>query len=324
MKKKILLETSDHWKIALYEYKPDKGTKNFPILLLHGIASDHHIWDTGNKPYDFAPYLASLGYHVFSLDLRGRSGSDGPHTGKKGQWSIDDYLLCDLPTATEYILENTGKEKLHWVGHSLGGILGYFYQIRHKASNLQSLTSFGTALTYTFSTINHFRTWMDYVSVLPYYPINVWYKLVYPVIDKDTFFTRFLWTNTNMTPGVKRAIINKAVHRIAILEWNQIKTISAAEGMPRISGGFNHYVDDRRIVTPGLLIAGDRDWVCPLDGVEWTRDHLKCSVKMQVFGKDYGHVTNYGHMDLVCGINAPNETWPSAIEFIESRDLVIN
>lgn len=320
MKEKILLKTSDHWNIALYKYRTEKITRKYPVFLLHGIACDHTTWDTGHPQYDFARKLVHEGYAVYSLDLRGRSGSDGPHTGRGSQWSIDDYLLCDLPAAIEYILEDQKTDKLHWVGHSLGGILGFFYQIRHKAANLQSLTAFGTALTYTFSTINHFRTYLDYITVLPYFPVDLFYKMVTPIIDSDTFFTRFAWQPENMAPEVRRSVINKTLQRIAVLEWNQIKTISAAEGMPRVSGGFNHYVDDRRIVTPAYLIAGDRDWVCPIDGVEWTRDHLKCPIKIKLFGKEYGNKTHYGHMDLVSGIHAPDETWPAALEHLAEHE----
>ena len=320
MKTKITLTTSDRWNLALFKYDSSKVTRKYPVLLLHGIACDHTIWDTGHKEYDFSQKLVDEGYQVYALDLRGRGASDGPHTGRGSQWSVDDYLLCDLPITVETILADSGADQLHWVGHSLGGILGFFYQIRHKASNLKSLTSFGTALTYTYSTINHFRTWMDYITVLPYFPIDLIYGMVSPIIDSDTWFTRFVWHPENITPELRRFIINHTIHRIAVLEWNQIKTISAAEGMPRISGGFNHYVDDRRIVTPAFLIAGDRDWVCPIDGVEWTRDHLKCPVKIMLFGREYGNDTHYGHMDLVVGINAPRETWPAALENIASFD----
>ncbi len=322
MKTKILLKTPDHWNIALYKYDTPHVTKKYPVFLLHGIASNHTIWDTGHPEYSFALKLVREGYKVYSLDLRGRSGSDGPHTGRGNSWSIDDYLLCDLPAAIEYILEENHVEKLHWVGHSLGGILGFFYQIRHKASNLQSLTAFASALTYTFSTLNHVRTYMDYLSAFMYYPVDLWYKAVYPFIDMDTYFTRFIWDAGNMAPEVKRSVIESMVQKIAVLEWNQIKTISAAEGMPRISGGFNHYVNDRRIVTPAYLITGDRDWICAVDGVEWTRDQLKCPVRMAIFGKDYGNKTHYGHLDIVCGIHAPEETWPAAIDWISSRDIL--
>ncbi len=320
MKEKIILKTPDHWNIALYKYKNSNVTRKYPVFLLHGIASNHTIWDTGFRDYDFALHLVDQGYQVYSLDLRGRTGSDGPHTGRGDVWSIDDYLLCDLPAAIEYILEDCNAEKLHWVGHSLGGILGFFYQIRHKAGNLQSLTAFSSALTYTFSTINHFRTYMDYLSAFLYYPVDVWYKVVYPFIDMDTYLTRFIWNADNLTPEVKRFIINNTVQKIAVLEWNQIKTISAAEGMPRISGGFNHYVNDRRIVTPAFLITGDRDWVCAVDGVEWTRDQLKCPTRLAIFGKEYGSKNHYGHLDIVCGINAPKETWPAAVGWLAERD----
>ncbi|MEM7179841.1 MAG: alpha/beta fold hydrolase [Spirochaetota bacterium] len=323
MKEKIVLTTSDHWNIALYRYATGKTDKKYPVFLLHGIANNHTIWDLDIPEYSFARYLASQGYRVYSLDLRGRGGSDGPHTGRGNIWSADDYLLCDLPTAIEYILEENQTDKLHWVGHSLGGILGFFYQIRHKASNLQSLTAFASALTYTFSTINHARTWMDYISALPYYPIDLFFQFYWPFIDEDNYFTRFVWNADNTTREVKRALIEKTVQKISILEWNQLKAISSAEGMPRISGGFNHYVDDRRIITPAFLLAGDKDWVCPLDGVEWTRDHLKCKNKMTVFGKDYGSLSHYGHLDMVCGKNALQETWPAALEWIDSYDTPV-
>jgi polyhydroxyalkanoate synthase subunit PhaC len=321
LKTKITLKTPDHWNIALYKYHTNNVTKKYPVFLLHGIASNHTVWDTGISEYDFSRRLIEEGYRVYSLDLRGRSGSDGPHTGRGNSWSIDDYLLCDLPAAIEFILDECNIDKLHWVGHSLGGILGFFYQIRHKASNLQSLTAFSSALTYTFSTINHFRTYMDYVSAMMYYPIDLWYKLTYPFIDSDTFITRFLWNPDNLDPRIKRITIDRMVEKIAVLEWNQIKTISAAEGMPRISGGFNHYVNDRRIITPAYLITGDRDWVCAVDGVEWTRDQLKCPTRMTIFGKDYGSKTHYGHIDIVCGINAPKETWPAALEWLNEMDV---
>ncbi|MCP5495391.1 MAG: alpha/beta fold hydrolase [Leptospiraceae bacterium] len=320
MKQKIILKTTDHWNIALYKYENHNITRKYPVFLLHGIASNHTVWDIGVPGYNFARYLIDEGYQVYSLDLRGRTGSDGPHTGRGDIWSNDDYLLCDLPAAIEFILEDSKVGKLHWVGHSLGGILGFFYQIRHKASNLQSLTTFASSLTYTFSTINHVRTWMDYISAYLYYPVDTWFKFTLPIVDRDTYFTRFIWSADNVTPEVKRALIHNTVQKISVLEWNQIKAISAAEGMPRISGGFNHYVDDRRIVTPAFMMVGDRDWVCAVDGVEWTRDRLKCPSKYMIFGKEYGSRSRYGHLDIVCGINAPYETWPAATEWLAEKD----
>src|SRR6478752_5124418 len=79
---KILITTPDHWKIALYRYLPEKITRKHPVLLLHGIASNHKVWDFGVKELSFAHHLTSLGYAVYSMDLRGRGGSDGPHTGR--------------------------------------------------------------------------------------------------------------------------------------------------------------------------------------------------------------------------------------------------
>lgn len=321
----IKIVTPDHWKIALYRYTSTAlgaslPQKKHPVLLLHGIASNHRVWDFGHEDLSFARHLASRGYIVYSMDLRGRCGSDGPHTGRGKQWSIDDFLLCDLPAATEYIIEQHGTEKLHWVGHSMGGILGFFYQIRHKAANLHSFTTFASALNYTYSTINHFRSWLDCISAMQYFPVPQFWRPMQPFAGLNTFWNRFLWNPENMRPEIGQAIIREMIEPIAVNEWNQIKLISAAEGMPRLSGGFPHRADDRRIQVPVLMLAGDRDWLCALDGVEWTMDQLQCEKKLIVFGKEYGSATHYGHMDLVCGISAPREVWPKAVEWIDKRD----
>jgi pimeloyl-ACP methyl ester carboxylesterase len=318
----VKLQTPDHWNIAVYSYLPEKVTRKYPVMLLHGIASNHNVWDFGVPEYSYARHLAEQGYAVYSLDLRGRAGSDGPHTGRGKQWSIDDYLLCDLPTVVEYVIEQHNTEKMHWVGHSMGGILGFFYQIRHKASNLQSLTTFATALNYTYSTINHFRSLLDYISALQYYPLKTFYKPMIPFASLNTFWNRFLWNPENMDPEIARKVLENMIEPIAVNEWNQIKLISAAEGMPRLSGGFPHRADDRRITVPTLMLAGDRDWLCALDGVEWTIDQLSCERKLIVFGKEYGSSTSYGHMDLVCGKTAPKEVWPRATDWINKRDAL--
>jgi hypothetical protein len=41
---------------------------------------------------------------------------------------------------------------------------------------------------------------------------------------------------------------------------------------------------------------------------------------MAIFGKEYGSKNHYGHLDIVCGINAPKETWPAAVGWLEERD----
>jgi pimeloyl-ACP methyl ester carboxylesterase len=315
------LMTPDHWRIGVRRFMPEKVTRKYPVMLLHGIASNSTVWDVGGE-LSFARHLAAQGYAVYAMDLRGRGISDGPHTGRGKQWSIDDYLLCDLPTVTEHIIAETGAPRIHWVGHSMGGILGFFYQIRHKASNLQSFTTFASALNYTYSTINHFRSLLDYISAMQYFPVRQFWKPMEYFAGLNTFWNRFLWNPENMQPEVGRKIIAEMIEPIAVNEWNQIKAISSSEGMPRLSGGFAHRADDRRIQVPVLMLAGDRDWLCALDGVEWTVDQLRCENKLIVFGKEYGSSTHYGHMDLVCGVQAPGEVWPKATDWIAVRDAM--
>lgn len=76
-----------------------------PVLLVHGMASDHSTW----RP--LAAHLRSFDRPVISMDLRGhgRSGRDGR-----------PYQLDDLSDDVSFVLERLGLDDVDAVGHSLG------------------------------------------------------------------------------------------------------------------------------------------------------------------------------------------------------------
>ena len=37
---------------------------------------------------------------------------------------VDTHLLADMPCVVATVLAATGHEQVHWVGHSMGGMLG--------------------------------------------------------------------------------------------------------------------------------------------------------------------------------------------------------
>jgi pimeloyl-ACP methyl ester carboxylesterase len=58
-------------------------------------------------------------------------------------WDLDSYLLYDLPAAIDAVKRTTGREKIFYCGHSMGGILGYGHAGMHR--DLEGLVTIGSA-----------------------------------------------------------------------------------------------------------------------------------------------------------------------------------
>jgi pimeloyl-ACP methyl ester carboxylesterase len=99
-----------HRKIAV---QPSK----IPVLLIHGTWGDGRTWDfPGRSVMD---YVASRGYDVYALDLRGMGSSDHP-----SNYSAIDIVnrVQDAVAVASYIVANTGRAPVV-VGWSQGGVI---------------------------------------------------------------------------------------------------------------------------------------------------------------------------------------------------------
>jgi 3-oxoadipate enol-lactonase len=92
------------------------------IVLAHGIATDHHLWD------GVAADL-SRSYDVVSYDARGHGGSDAP----EGPYTLEMLGLDALG-----LLDAIGVERAHFVGLSMGGMVGLGLALDHP-QRLKSL-----------------------------------------------------------------------------------------------------------------------------------------------------------------------------------------
>ncbi len=140
-KTKYTVETADGWSLVVTRYRP--AVQKFPqplweepMLLVHGFSQNRHAWTSG----EFVKNLLFFGLDIHILELRGHGKSSRELQFERAkklnqkvpldidwEWDIDAYFLYDLPAAIAGVRRVTGRDRIFYCGHSMGGMLGYGY-----------------------------------------------------------------------------------------------------------------------------------------------------------------------------------------------------
>lgn len=103
------VRTRDGVRLALEERGPVGPDV---VLLVHGFSQNHAAFALGRLP----DRLVEAGFRVALAELRGHGRSERPH-----RWTLEDHLFRDLPA----LLGALEADRIHYVGHSMGGMLGF-------------------------------------------------------------------------------------------------------------------------------------------------------------------------------------------------------
>lgn len=97
-------------------------------FLMHGLLDSSGTWVVMGPNNGFAYMLADLGYDVWMGNARGNRYSrahisynpDGWRRRNFWSFSWHEIGIYDLPAMIDYVLEQTGQERLQYIGHSQG------------------------------------------------------------------------------------------------------------------------------------------------------------------------------------------------------------
>jgi alpha-beta hydrolase superfamily lysophospholipase len=135
------LKMRDGHESVTYRWEPEVNKQPIGVVqLVHG-SCEH------SKRYtDFAGYLTSNGYIVYSMDLRGhglsvQSKEDLGYFAENNGWNM---VVEDIYELTRFIKEKHSGLKLIMLGHSMGSFLARHYASVH-GNELDGLIATGTA-----------------------------------------------------------------------------------------------------------------------------------------------------------------------------------
>ena len=101
------------------------GPETAPVLCMtHSLASDGGMWA------EQVPVLLAGGFRVLRIDMRGHGGSD-PVSGP--------YTMSELAGDVLAVLDTLALEKIHYIGLSIGGMIGQAFAIEHASRLLSAM-----------------------------------------------------------------------------------------------------------------------------------------------------------------------------------------
>lgn len=320
-------ETRDGWRLALYRYQPSSPKAGqSPVVLCHGLGANRFNMDAPGR-YSLARAIAARGFDTWVLELRGAGQSHRRSLVPLRRrvtfdWNFDDYVHHDVPAVVAHVRRATGSESVHWVGHSMGGMVGYAFLTLADQHHIRSLVAIGSP---AFSGIQ--SPYLD--AIIPFHPLlRVVDHLPYakaaraaaPTMAVITQFVPLFGNPDNMDPWLTYRMLRTALSDMSSGLLRQFLDWYRSQDFRGWYGTHSYKSNLRDIRVPVVVLAGSVDKLTPPHDLQYIFDQLSSVDKRFVLvGRNQGFSADYGHVDLVLGRRAPDEIFPLIADWLEGH-----
>ncbi len=278
------------------------------MLLLHGIASNRQFVDFGVERYSLAAHLAGAGFDCWALDLRGHGRSRRPPAGGSRRWNLDTYLREDIPAALDAVRAATGEDRVLWVAHSQGAMLGMAACGVH-ADRIAALVAIAGPTH--FDAQERLRRLVKLRFLLGGRFTRLAAQAFAPFSGYwHPGFAELAIHMRNVDRAVYRRLLANGIENLQPGVLEQFATFIREDSFRSMDGR----VDYRALLggcrQPALFLSAEKDGLAPPAVVEAAFREWGGPKRFWNFGRDYGH------SDLLLGRNAPEVVFPMIRDFL--------
>ncbi len=295
---------------------PDWQATRAPVLLVHGFGQNRYAWHLPAR--SFANHLATAGFDVFNLGLRGHGRSR--HFGARRAHGVQDYVGEDLPAAIAEVRALSGQRPVWIVGHSLGGLVAYA-AAPDLPGAVGGIVSIGSpyhftrgsftlaALTQVFRAIGATPMPNAHVSLAP--TVGLAMRAIRRLAESPIYPLPVRgWHAGSLEPEVLDQHLRLALDRAALGET--LDMFSWARHRRFGGRDWDYAPRFERLDLPLLVLAGSNDDLAPPASV---RPGFTLSRSTD---KTY-RALPLGHIDLLVGRDAPLMTWSLVTNWLLRR-----
>lgn len=354
------VRTEDGWTLNLRHFPAGAGltpetrllpVRN-PVICCHGLSYNMEFWSIAPE-VNFPRYLQERGVSCWTVSLRGSGRSTKPalsqlrtlfklnvsqldpmaayERGGSGlyalNWDIDDHINKDIPTIVRYVMEQEKAMKVHWVGHSMGGmIILANMQTKHSvAHRLASVTSVGGNMV-------SFHPLPPVLENMASDPLGPQFVNLSGAFNMATIVgvmagpigtpTEQLFMNPdNMDPLVMRLIYQQANDDVGPGQLGQMLEMFRNGSFRSADGKINYAIGLRTLnKVPAFFMGAPLDYLAQPAAMQWAYRQYAGPKQYELFAKVNGFKADYGHDDMVVGKHARTDTYPRMHQFLSAAE----
>ena len=347
--------TTDNYILTLFRVLPREETakhkrarkKKPPVILLHGIYCDSSTWVCNRNPNNLCFMLVNAGYDLWLCDSRG-AGDSKSHVHlnpdeSKSYWrfSFQDMAEHDFPAVIKYVLKESKKPKVHYIGHSQGTLIAFAGLSHNKLLN-KKLASFH-ALAPVFSVkylpehmkllakvLNSHALPTSLMKDMQLNPSSLLYKTLFAEFSSGNHLVDIdprnrIFEMLGMHPdrymdGTKNSCFSTR-SGITFRNLMHMSQVAMAGTVRKYDYGKDENLklygsetppeyDVTKTTIPTALYFGSDDLLTHEKDQEYLIDNLPNVVHNQL-------IKNFDHFDFMWGVNAPIEVFKVLIENLE-------
>lgn len=337
----IPFKTADGWTLVAHHYRPIGPVKvgAMPVILCHGLTYNASFWDL-DPACSFAQYLASHGYDVWSVDLRGSGDSqkwvwkteEAPEAvlgeafrkisrgkiapsgyatidPKAANWSLDHHIAYDVPAVVKFVKKHTGAAEVAWVGHSMGGIVAICHLARYGNPGIGRLATIGSQVTMPNGQVP-----MQFLAEIAGTRRK---QLVGDLRGPElvgatkTSVHNMFFNVPNADPKIYDALSGPATDIPGLGLMAQYSVLGQKGELFDARQQVNYAKILKNITIPMFISCGSLDAFAPPVVQKYLFDHVGSADKtLVIFGKSGGFAADCGHDDTLVGKNSKLEVFP--------------
>ena len=216
-------------------YRTD-GTDGPWVVLAHALGVDHQLWDS------IAQRLASR-HRVLRYDARGHGKTSAPHGA---------YTLFQLADDVAGLLDALSIEQAHFVGLSMGGMVGQVLGVRHP-HRLLSLTLCDTV---SYTPVSAHAMWDERIGQVEAHGMS---GIVEPTIQR-WLTTPFREAHPDIVERIRSLLRTTPPHGY-VGTCLAIKALDTRSSLARIA-------------CPTFVITGEQDTGAPVEAAREIASHI--------------------------------------------------